>query len=164
MKIGNYFIIGAEGVGKSSVLEKIKKAFPKIDTHDFDELGVPLNPTIQWRLNTTLYWLKKAIENQKKDIQTCIIGLCFPKEIKNMVEFKKLEKITFCLLDVNEKERGKRLANRGSSQDVIEDLENLMELRKQIKQVRGRVIDTSDLPIEEVLKEIVKFIGEENKR
>tara|TARA_Y100000034_G_C6645321_1_gene282261 strand:+ start:199 stop:435 length:237 start_codon:yes stop_codon:yes gene_type:complete len=61
-----YFITGAEGVGKSSIIPILKKKFPEIDVHDFDEVGVPENPPLQWRYDTTLHWLNVAIKNQKK--------------------------------------------------------------------------------------------------
>lgn len=156
MKQQTIFITGAEGVGKSSVLNLLKKEFPKIDFHDFDEEGVPINPPLQWRLDTTLRWIKKSIENQKKNISTCIVGLCFPNEIKNYKEFNELKDVKFFLLDINKEERKKRLQKRNASEEVIRDTECLFELKRQIKE---NVIDTSNLSIKEVFEKLKEVIN-----
>jgi dephospho-CoA kinase len=151
-----YFITGAEGTGKTSIIPYLKEKLLDLDIHDFDEVGVPLNPPLKWRLDTTLYWIKKAIQNQKKEISTCIIGLSFPKEINEFKESKKINKIDFLLLDVNIKERERRLKKRKSSKEVIKDLEQLKELKKQFK--NKKVINTSKLSIEETAKKIIKYL------
>ncbi|MBT4376890.1 hypothetical protein HOD29_05955 [archaeon] len=163
MKSKTFFIVGAEGVGKSSILETLNDRFKEVEFHDFDDVGVPENPTLQWRLNTTLHWIKKSIENQEKEITTCVLGLSFPKEVMSFEEFNKLENVSFCLLDVNEEERERRLIKRNASRDVIDDVENLLELRRQIKEINGKIIDTSKLSIEETFEEVVNFIGGEMK-
>lgn len=77
-----FFIIGAEGAGNTSIIPHLKTLSENIRAYDFDEKGVPLNPPIQWRLNTTDYWIKKSIKNSKNNINTIISGLSFPSEIK----------------------------------------------------------------------------------
>ncbi len=156
--IKTYFITGAEGVGKTSVIKILKRELPEMDIHDFDEFIVPENPQLQWRLDTTLNWINKAIENQKKNISTCIIGLSFPDEIINFDESKNLNSINFCLLDVEEFERKKRLSFRNASEEVIDDLEQLHKLREVAEEKNINIIDTSILLVEEVAKEIIKWI------
>jgi len=151
-----YFITGAEGTGKTSIIPFLKEQVSYIEIHDFDDIGVPLNPPLKWRLDTTLHWIKKAIKNQEKGISTCIVGLSFPNEIKNFKEFKKLENTTFILLNISKEEREKRLGKRNSKKEVIRDLKQLKELRKQFK--KENIIDTSNLSIEETSKEIIKHI------
>jgi hypothetical protein len=158
MTIKTFFITGAEGVGKSSLLKILQSKFPDMDAHDFDEVGVPENPPLSWRLNTTNHWIKIAIKNQKRRKSTCIIGLCFPDEILNSQQINELNCIKFCLLDIKEKEREKRLIKRGASREVIEDLGNLIELRKQIKKVKGDIIDTTLLSIEQAGKKVINWI------
>lgn len=153
------FITGAEGVGKSSIIQRLKQYFYYIDIHDFDEVGVPKNPPLSWRLDTTKYWIKKAIENQSKGISTCILGLCFPEEVKSFDEFKKLNEVIFCLLDIDEKEREKRLIKRNASKEVIEDTENLYELKRQIKKVKGIIINVSRLSINETFEKVKEAIN-----
>jgi len=155
-----YFITGAEGVGKSSIIHILKKHFPKIDIHDFDEVGVPLNPKLQWRLNTTLHWIKKAKQNQENNKSTCIVGLCFPNEVKDIKESKKIYKIFFCLLDLHESERERRLHKRNSPKEQIQDLEQLHQLRDKIKKTKysKQIIDTTKLSIEEAAKKVIEWI------
>ena len=50
-----YFITGAEGIRKTTIINGLKRKFPKIRIYDFDEVGLPQNPPLQWRLDTTLY-------------------------------------------------------------------------------------------------------------
>ncbi|MCH7568602.1 MAG: hypothetical protein IIA87_04230 [Nanoarchaeota archaeon] len=161
MKIvsNSYFITGAEGAGKSSLVPLIKKRFPNIDVHDFDSVGVPPNPQLQWRLDTTLHWIKIALKNQEKNKSTCIIGLSFPSEVEEFEESKKLNKILYCLLDMHEKERKKRLRKRNTP-EMIEDLEQLNKLREDFKQTKYKtnIIDTSNLSLNEVANEIIDWL------
>lgn len=151
------FITGAEGVGKSSIIEPLKEKFPEIDIHDFDELGVPDNPTLKWRLDTTLYWIIKAIKNLEENISTCILGLSFPSEVKGFEESNRLENLDFLLLDVHEEERAIRLSGRNNSKEIIKDTEQLINLRKEFRNIQN-IIDTSNLSIKEVLDKILEFI------
>jgi len=156
-----FFITGAEGVGKSSIIEILKDKFGDMDVHDFDDVGVPDNPDLQWRHDTTLHWIKVAIENQKKGVSTIVAGLSFPNEVLMFEEYKEMDEILFCLLNVHESEREKRLCARGSAKDVIDDLCQLHDLREKFKDVKFEnvVIDTSKLSIEEVGEEVVEWVG-----
>ena len=155
-----YFITGAEGVGKSSIIPILKKKFPEIDVHDFDEVGVPENPPLQWRYDTTLHWLNVAIKNQKKGKSTIIAGLSFPNEVKKYKEYKEIDKVMFCLLDVHETERETRLCKRKASREVIDDLCQLHQLREKFKTTKfeKKIIDTSRISVKETAEKIIKWI------
>ena len=155
-----FFVTGAEGVGKSSIIEILKERFPDFDVHDFDDVGVPENPELQWRYDTTLHWIKVAIENQEKGISTVIAGLSFPNEVLMFEAYKKMEKILFCLLDVRESEREKRLCERGAAREVIDDLCQLHDLREKFKDVKfeNKIIDTTRISIKEVGNKVVDWI------
>ncbi|MFC1710746.1 hypothetical protein ACFLZJ_01150 [Nanoarchaeota archaeon] len=154
-----FFITGAEGTGKTSIIPYLKENLPNLEIHDFDEVGVPENPPLQWRLDTTLYWIKIAEKNQEKNLSTCIIGLSFPSEVNDFKESEKLNKISFCLLDVNKEEREKRLGKRNASNEVIADIDPLNKLRNEIKKLK--VIDTSNLSIEETANKVINWIKNE---
>ena len=149
-----FFVTGAEGVGKSSILQILKENFPYIDIHDFDKVGVPINPPLSWRLETTKHWLDVALLNTKKNISTCIVGLSFPNEITAFKESKRLD-IEFFLLDVSIEERARRLINYGASVDVVEDLECYKILKEHFTE---NIIDTTNLSIEEVAKQLSSLI------
>ena len=154
-----FFITGAEGAGNSSILKLLHSLGPDFDVHDFDETGVPDNPPLQWRLDTTDYWLKLAAKNAKKKVSTIVSGLSFPSEIKKSPSFKYAPNVFFCLLDVSESERRKRLKKRGASKDVISDLNQLHSLRNEFKNCSNCfVIDTNDKEIEEVAKKVASWI------
>jgi thymidylate kinase len=155
-----YFITGSEGVGKSSIICFLKKQFPKKQIHDFDEVGVPENPQLQWRYDTTLHWIRAAINNQIKSRSTIIAGLSFPDEVSKFKEHKKVDKIFFCLLDVHEEEREKRLCKRNASKEVIEDLEQLHQLRRKFKTTKfeNKIIDTTNLSVKETADKVIDWI------
>jgi len=158
-----FFITGAEGVGKTSILKLLNAKLPKanFDIHDFDELGVPLeNLSLQWRLDATYHWIDKAIKNQKKNLNTIIVGLSLPSEVGDIKESTMLREIIFCLLDVSEKEREKRLIKRGALQEVILDLEQHASLRKEVGKTNYKktIIDTTNLSIAETAEKVIKFI------
>lgn len=155
-----YFITGAEGTGKSTIVPSLKKNLKKIDVHDFDKVGVPLNPTLKWRIDTTKHWIKIALANQKKEKSTCIIGLSFPNEIGKIGESKKIKNIYHILLDVSTKERKSRLKKRKAQSHLIKDTEQLKFLKKIFKsKLKNKYkINTTNLSIENVSNLLTKFI------
>lgn len=154
-----FFITGAEGAGNSSIIHYLNNAVSKTKVYDFDEKGVPSNPPLQWRLDTTDYWIKKSIENSKKGFSTIISGLSFPSEIKKSKYFEKAPDIYFCLLDLNEKEREKRLIRRDASKEVINDTEQLINLKKEFQDLNNsKIINTNNKEIQQVAEEIIKWV------
>ena len=153
------FITGAEGTGKTSLLPYLKKDL-NFEIHDFDEVGVPSNPPLQWRLDTTKYWLKIANENKKKGKNTLIAGLIFPEEVERYDEYGSLN-IEFILLDISKEERKKRLVKRKSEQELIEESERINELKKQFEKTKFKtnIINVNSKTIEETAEEIIKLFG-----
>lgn len=152
-----YFITGAEGVGKSSKVEGLKKNFPDMDIHDFDEVGVPDNPPLEWRLHATKHWVKVAEKNNGKNISTIVVGLSIPSEIKKYAS-KSLD-VRYCLLSISLAERRKRLMKRDTP-EMISDLGVYNQLKNEFKRLgkEGKVIDTSNLSNTESLCNIVGWI------
>ncbi len=160
-----YFITGAEGAGKSTIVPSLKKNLREIDIRDFDEVGVPLNPSLKWRIDTTKHWIKIVLANQKKEKSTCIIGLSFPNEIRKIKESEKIKNIYYILLDVSVKERKNRLKKRKSQSHVIKDPEQLKSLKKIFKSKlkNKHRINTTNLSTENVSNLLIKFIGLKEK-
>ena len=142
------FVTGACGSGKTSTIPYLREAFPVIDTHDFDEKGVPYPCPIQWRVDTTEYWLNVARQNATNGISTIITGVVMPQEIERFpIEIP----IIYCLLDITkEKERVSRLQARGAHPDlIVSNQKELLGLRAWFKNPSDAhiVIDTADITI-----------------
>jgi dephospho-CoA kinase len=156
-----FFITGSCGVGKTSIINSLKKTLKGFEIHDFDDVGVPENPSLTWRYETTKNWLKVGKENLKKNKSTVICGLTIPQEIETFISNDLIKKVYIFLLDVSVKERERRLKLRNADQELIEDLEELINLRNYIinSKLGGRnIIDTTKLSIEEVAYEIKNLI------
>lgn len=152
------FISGAEGVGKTTLINYLKKRLPNKEIYDFDELGVPANPPLIWRHKTTKHWLQVSEKNEKRRKDTLIVGLIFPNEI---LKFSKRKDIYFCLLEISLIERAKRLRKRNASKDVIKDIEQLKNLRKEFKELKVRkIINVSKSNPKEISLKLAKWICE----
>ncbi len=110
------FIIGANGVGKTTVMNEVQKLLPGsyFEVHDFDERGVPNNADKTWRISETNYWVSAGKENQKKGVSTLIFGFSKPEEIGSEAEI--------ILLDVNEKTIQERIKNRYQTEESLVEL------------------------------------------
>lgn len=149
------FVTGAEGCGKTSLIPFLKDELEGFRINDFDEVGVPDNPPLQWRLDTTKYWLKIANNNQKKGLDTLVAGLIFPCEVEKYEEHKSLD-ITFILLDISVEERKKRLIKRKADEELINEPERIGELRDDFKKTKfkNKIIDVTNKSLEQTAKEI----------
>ncbi|MCK4553802.1 hypothetical protein KAU19_02475 [Candidatus Parcubacteria bacterium] len=158
-----YFITGSCGTGKSSIIPYLKNKLTNFDIHDFDEHNTSQNPTAEWRQQTTNQWINTALKNAENNISTIIAGLSIPKEIKQS-EYNNLS-IKFCLLDINIDEREKRLRERKATQELIDDIEELIGLRNWVPNsgFNYTVIDTSNLTIEQAGNKVINWIMEIEK-
>ena len=151
-----YFISGAEGVGKSTIIFHIKKKLKKKRVYDFDSIGVPRNPPLSWRHKTTKHWLKVSEKNEELGKDTIIIGLSFPKEVRR---FSKRKDTRFILLDISIKEREKRLRKRRAEEGVIKDTAQLIALRKDFRSLKNkRIINVSKLTPAQTSTKLLKFL------
>jgi len=158
-----FFITGTPGVGKTSIINLLKKTLNKFEIHDFDDVGVPNNPSLNWRYQTTKHWLKIGKENLEKNKSTIICGLTIPQEIEKYMLTELEGKIYIFLLDVSIKEREKRLKLRNADQKLIDDLEEVIGLREWVpkSKLKGKnIINTTKLSIKEVTNNVEKLILE----
>lgn len=105
-----YFIGGASGSGKTAVIPYLKEIFSDVAIYDFDDIGVPENADKVWRQESTEKWLQKLLAQGEDAI---LLGQMVLGEILACPSAKKLAKVNFCLLDVNDSERVKRINRRG---------------------------------------------------
>jgi energy-coupling factor transporter ATP-binding protein EcfA2 len=115
-----YFVAGASGSGKTSLIEPLKKILANhIVIYDFDDISVPADADKKWRQESTEKWLEKLLKDKKN---ACLLGQIVLGEILACPSASKLGKINFCLLDVSDFERIQRLKKRdryGADQNML---------------------------------------------
>lgn len=111
-----FFIIGVNGVGKSTLLPHLRSLLPadSFELHDFDERGVPDNADRVWRVSETDYWISLGEDNKTKGISTVICGFSKPVEINGRAEI--------ILLDVDAMTLEKRLRSRYQTKESLIEL------------------------------------------
>jgi len=106
-----YFIAGAGASGKTVIIEILKQTLGNTIVYDFDDVGVPNGADKKWRQEVTEKWLQKLLQ-ENKDV--CLLGQMVLGEILACPSAKQINKINFCLLDVEDFERIKRLRQRNT--------------------------------------------------
>lgn len=107
-----YFITGGSGSGKTTILKTLKHLVGNsYDVFDFDTIGVPMNANKQWRQEATEKWIEKLLTHEKESI---LLGQMVLGEIIASPSASLIGKIHFCLLDVTDKERIRRLKQRNT--------------------------------------------------
>ncbi len=163
-----YFVIGVNGVGKTTLLSELVPLLPRdsFDLHDFDERGVPDNADKSWRISETNHWMNLGEENKKKSLSTIICGFSKPEEIGERAEI--------ILLDVNENSLGKRLRGRYQTDESLKELERTTGktvekfladniyvssiLRKSCEERGCKIIETSDASPRGVAQVVMDYI------
>ena len=175
MKPNIYFVIGVNGVGKSSVLSILKSNFSNqsFAIHDLDERGVPNNVDKEWRQSEALYWAQIGKENLAKGISTIVCGFIKPSEIK-LVEGQVGVQILTCLLDADAGSIRTRLMKRYSDPENLKELSRIIgetpekfiegniwvseQFRKDAEEAGYYNVDTSHLTPEQAAQEIESWV------
>lgn len=107
-----FFVAGASGSGKSAIQRKLHDVLgSEYSVYDFDDIGVPKDADKKWRQEATEQWIKKLLEEKKKSV---LLGQIVLGEVLASPSAAKLGKVYFCLLDVSDQERIKRLKARNT--------------------------------------------------
>lgn len=175
MEEKNFFIIGVNGVGKTTILGFLRKSLPADGRaiHDFDERGVPDNAGKDWRKSETKYWLELGAENKKNGEQTIVCGFAKPEEIEEASR-ELPEKPRVILLDADAKTIADRIKSRyltGESTDelmrttgksvekfVMDNIYYSNFLRESCLERGCEIINTTGKTPEEVANEILSVI------
>jgi broad-specificity NMP kinase len=169
-----YFISGVSGVGKTSVMEILKKDLPEqYVVKDFDERGVPNGGGRHgggqpWRLSETQYWILEGKTVALEDKTLIVCGLVNPEEIALMPEAEEVD-VKIILLDAPGEIIQERLLRRNSDAKVKAGLERTVGvvdvfikgssdfapiLRDICVKAEVPVIDTSEITPAEVAKKV----------
>lgn len=117
-----FFIGGASGSGKTAIIPALKEKLPSnFKIYDFDDIGIPENADTSWRQEATEKWLQKITSDQKN---ICLLGQIVLGEILACPTANELEKINYCLLDVDDFERIQRIRLRGSEKEATQEMLN----------------------------------------
>lgn len=168
------FIIGANGVGKTSIILPLQILLGgNFAIYDFDERGVPNNVGKNWRQEETRHWLEVGRENSEKNISTIICGFAKPAEINETKNNN--ETVIIILLDADADIIARRIWNRYPTPESILQIEKTVAkpiqkfiddniyyssiLREDIKKLGAKIINTSKLNPEEVAKEVYDYLS-----
>lgn len=185
-----FFVLGASGSGKTSVLNKITLAADHV-AYDFDDIGVPLGADKQWRQQATVQWLDKIVASGKES-SSCLFGQLVLGEILACRSSEKLSSINVCFLDCDDATRVDRLKQRQSPADQHTlNWASWLRMHHEDPQWEQHVIkengsrqlvfsrwdqhtswdelanvyklDTSDLSVEEVCQRVEKWVSQTNR-
>lgn len=170
-----YFVSGASGVGKTTVMKWLKSLLSRdYEVHDFDERGVPNNAGHEWRLDETRYWIALGQEKAQENITLVICGFSNPDEIENILKGTPNLEVQTILLDGDATIIEQRLRSRNEDVIVRSDLERAVGqpadafienntkfipiLREICQRHKCPIVDTSHLDPKTVAERVVGFI------
>ncbi len=153
------FITGVSGVGKSSVVPKLRELMPSIAIHDFDEVVVPEDVDVAWRLKTTDHWLKQAKENLLKGKSSIICGVSRPEEVISSSEYNQTMNLRFGLIKISNSLIQERLTERGNDSELILANINWAEvLEKEVKATKNHSIINGEQELSAIANDIIQWI------
>jgi thymidylate kinase len=165
-----YFITGASGVGKTTLLTQLQKKnknMPWSFLH-FDSIGIPsvmemekeFGSPSHWQRAKTYEWIDKLI-NQYHDEKIFLEGQVNLQFIQSGFQKHDFKNYKIILVDCSEETMEYRLTYKRAQPDLFNnDMRNwLTFLRIQAKESEAAVIDTSNLSEEEVVKEFEKAVS-----
>jgi hypothetical protein len=164
-----FLVFGSSCSGKSAALAALRGRLPGVAVHDFDEIGVPAEPDIAWRHRSNELWIRRALDYQAEGIDLLLAGQTPIGELLDAASAPLLDGVSACLLDCDDETRLARLRERpsalwsGSPERWPDLLGWAAWMREHAAQtpVRVRVIDTSQVPVEDVAAELASWVEEE---
>jgi GTPase SAR1 family protein len=166
-----FFITGASGVGKTSLVKGLKNKYSKNDDWvflHFDDIGVPVLEEMvkkfgsgeNWQEEMTYKWIGKMLnEYQNKDV-VIIEGQVNLKFIQDGFSQEGFSNYEIVLIDCNEEIMGRRLAYERNQPELLhEDMRNWLQyLRNQANDCDVNIIDTSNITKEDTMKSFKKIL------
>lgn len=163
-----YFIVGVNGVGKTTLISHLQPLLAEggFEIHDFDERGVPYGGGRAWRISETEYWLELGVKNKERGVTTIICGFAKPQELGDRAEI--------ILLDANGEIIEERLKNRYQTDASIAELNRTTGktvekfitdnvyyssiLRKECEEAGCKIVDTTLLSPDKVAQLVRAFL------
>ena len=171
-----FFITGASGVGKTTLVSNLKKKYQEqsnwIFLH-FDSIGVPIPEEMKhsygsgenWQKEMTFKWIKRMI-NKYKDKKVIIFeGQVNLKFILEGFSKNNFHNYDIILMDCDENTMIRRLADDINKPELInQDMKNwLAYLRKQAIVLHVKIIDTSIISQSQTVEHFEKILAQSVK-
>jgi dephospho-CoA kinase len=151
-----FFITGASGTGKTTLVSELKKKY-KLDVWDFihfDSIGIPstekmieMSGSIEnWQRDTTFLWIEKILKEYKTKEIIIFEGQVNIEFIKEGFFKNNYTNYTIVLIDCKSEIMTKRLISDRNQPDLVnENMINWLNfLRNQAKKSKIDIIDTSN--------------------
>mgnify|MGYP001605037348 CR=1 FL=1 len=164
-----YFITGASGTGKTSLVSEIKNKYQNKNWAflHFDSIGVSTPENMiknfgsveNWQKEATLKWIEKMLTEYNYEI-IIFEGQVNLEYIKIGFSQNNFSNYKIILIDCNEEVMTKRLTeDRKQPELLTQDMKNWLNfLRNQAKKFNVNIIDTSNKTKSEVLKSFENII------
>lgn len=165
-----YFITGASGVGKTTLVSQLKKKYeekPWVFLH-FDSIGIPSRLEMErefgsgseWQKAAAFKWIDKII-HQYNDEKVLIEGQVNLEFIRSGFAEHNFNTYKIILIHCDEEKMSVRLThNRGQPELFDQSMRNWLGfLKNQAEETETAIIDTSNLSDEEALTKFEEVIG-----
>lgn len=164
-----YFITGASGVGKTTLVEALKKKYASKNWAflHFDSVGVPSLETMEkeygsgtaWQEATTYQWIDTLLNTYPTE-NICFEGQTHISFIQKGFAKHNFTHYTIILIDCDMEEMERRLIeDRNQSELVTEDMRHWLKfLREQAREMGIPSINTHMRSQNEVLSDFKKLI------
>lgn len=163
-----FFIIGASGAGKTTIVKSLeKKFFLNYTTQYFDTIGVPsfedmcslYNGPEEWQRIKTHEWVKQIKENFLVHLPVILDGQTRPKFIEEACHQQEILAYEIILLDCSDEKRRERLIKRGQAELADQSMMNWAQyLREQCQQKNYPIINNTQLTIGETLNHLLFYL------
>jgi thymidylate kinase len=154
-------ITGVCGVGKTSILPFLKESLDELSIYDLDKVGVPSNPSNEWRIATTGFWIKKCLENLENNKSSILLGMITPQDVEAFIPTENIDRVKFLLLNVTQEERAGRLESRNERRRfILEDRKNIENLERWCNEsvFDFNIIETTSDSKEETADKVIQWI------
>lgn len=156
-------ITGASGSGKTSVTKALEAAHQGlVQTYFFDSIGVPSHEEMVrqygsgegWQRAMTLRWVERLSSVSARS-PVLLEGQMRLSFVREAVAASKVATCKVILIDCNDDVRRERLHRRGQPEFASSDMMNWAAfLRREAIEYGARILDTSDLTIDEAAMDI----------
>ena len=128
------FISGAAGVGKTTVVDNLRRRLPreKYALHDIDESDLWTHDYPAWRAAKVDYWLQRSKSNNETGMDTVLSGIVSPKVVADVPTFSAELPIKYVLLHAAPEVLASRLISKlGTEEERAEfDEERIRQMKE----------------------------------